>query len=520
MVASPQAFDLNVEKVLDHWTVDCAVREIIANALDEQAITGTADPVVEKISSNRWRITDFGRGLRYQHLTQNENAEKLAHPAVIGQFGVGLKDALAVFDRHGIGVDILSPFGDISTSIQPKEGFPDVQTLHAIVRPLSDSRRVGTTVILTGIRDADVEAGKSYFLRYNGETVLETTTYGAVLGRSDHGGSANIYIKGVRVAQEDNFLYSYNITNMTHAMRKALNRERANVGRNAYRPRLISILTDCTSNLVARGLADNLAEFATGRMFEEVKWEDVTVHACRALAAHERIVYVTSAQLAAGGAQLEYAVDDGYRLVQVTDVIAHKISGQTDLNGNPIVTFDGYRNSWNESFSFKFVDIADLAESEATVWELTDLLVKSSGVVLSEAGVDKILISDTMRLGPDGDSVCGVFERAERRIVIRRDQLHDPVEFSRHDTGIRECPQQAAWGAGRAVGDGSIGQNPDPSDEFHHGLEREQDGPWADQHAVMLSEPIGTVIKQPADGHRVHSHPDGRALVMHPQSAA
>ena len=38
-----QAFDLNVEKVLEHWSVAFAIRELIANALDEQALTGTAD---------------------------------------------------------------------------------------------------------------------------------------------------------------------------------------------------------------------------------------------------------------------------------------------------------------------------------------------------------------------------------------------------------------------------------------------------------------------------------------------
>jgi hypothetical protein len=39
-----QAFDFNVEKVLEHWTVAFAVRELIANALDEQMITGTLEP--------------------------------------------------------------------------------------------------------------------------------------------------------------------------------------------------------------------------------------------------------------------------------------------------------------------------------------------------------------------------------------------------------------------------------------------------------------------------------------------
>jgi hypothetical protein len=41
-----QAFDLNIEKVLEHWTVPFAIRELIANALDEQALTGTAEPAI------------------------------------------------------------------------------------------------------------------------------------------------------------------------------------------------------------------------------------------------------------------------------------------------------------------------------------------------------------------------------------------------------------------------------------------------------------------------------------------
>ncbi len=41
-------FDLNIERVLEHWAVAHAIREIIANALDEQALTSTADPVVFK----------------------------------------------------------------------------------------------------------------------------------------------------------------------------------------------------------------------------------------------------------------------------------------------------------------------------------------------------------------------------------------------------------------------------------------------------------------------------------------
>ena len=109
-------FDLNVEEVLDDWEVHHAIREIIANAIDEQTLTETPDIKISG-SGGRFEIRDYGRGLRYAHLTQNEDAEKLARSDnVIGKFGVGLKDALATLNRHRIGVSIMSRHGDITVA--------------------------------------------------------------------------------------------------------------------------------------------------------------------------------------------------------------------------------------------------------------------------------------------------------------------------------------------------------------------------------------------------------------------
>lgn len=69
------AFDLNIERVLEHWPVAYAVREFIANALDEHLLTGTAEPTITRLRDQHWAIDDFGRGLRYEHLTQRENPE-------------------------------------------------------------------------------------------------------------------------------------------------------------------------------------------------------------------------------------------------------------------------------------------------------------------------------------------------------------------------------------------------------------------------------------------------------------
>ena len=164
-------FDLNIERVLENWTVAHALREVIANALDEQALTGTREPQIFRDAEGRWRIRDWGRGLRYEHLTQNENKEKLAHPdQVVGKFGVGLKDALATFDRHRVAVAIRSRHGDITTGKQAKHGFTDIKTLHALITDPAKPDFIGTEFILSGhaLGERQVDEAKALFLRYSG----------------------------------------------------------------------------------------------------------------------------------------------------------------------------------------------------------------------------------------------------------------------------------------------------------------------------------------------------------------
>ena len=70
-------FDLNMEEVLENWEPFHAIREIIANALDEQLISDTAEIIIEESKDGSgWHIRDFGRGIEIDHFTQNENPEK------------------------------------------------------------------------------------------------------------------------------------------------------------------------------------------------------------------------------------------------------------------------------------------------------------------------------------------------------------------------------------------------------------------------------------------------------------
>jgi hypothetical protein len=426
---SAEAFDLNIGKVLEHWTVPFAIREVIANALDEATLSESADPVIAADGDNRWRIRDFGRGLRYTHLTQNENAEKRKHPEVIGQFGMGLKDALATFDRRGITVAIRSPHGDITTGRRPKAGFADVTTLHALVGPAADPTFVGTEVVLDGVTAEQVEAAKRLFLRFSGETVLETTGYGQVLARVRGQKTGRVYVKGLLVAEEENFLFSYNITDINAPLRRALNRERSNVGRGAYTDRVKKILIECRSPDVARPLADDLAAFTSGRQHDELSWRDVALHACRVLQSHEKVVFVTAWQLQEGSPQLRYAQEDGYRLITVPDDIARSLGGAKDLEGRPLMDLSRYRQEWNDSFNYTFID-AELTPAERIVYDQAKVVLALAGSKLGSGRVRSVTVSETMRLSDEGDMVVGVWEEADRRIIVRRDQLRDLGTFA------------------------------------------------------------------------------------------
>src|SRR3954453_12641442 len=392
-------FDLNIERVLENWTVAHAIRELIANALDEAALSGTAEPEIAKDAEGRWHIRDFARGVRYEHLTQNENREKLASPdKVVGKFGVGLKDALATFDRRGIGVRIRSRYGDITTAKQHKHGFGDITTLHAVIADPSDPEMTGTDIELAGVADEDVEAAKALFRHYAGDEVLEETEYGVVLARPKW--AARIYVNGLRVAEERNYLFSYDITSPTKALRAALNRERSNVGRSAYTDRVKSIVLAATSEAVASALAEDLSKFETGRWHDEVQLVDIGVHACQVLNASGRVIFLTPQELNAARDFVDRAKDDGYRGVVGPQSIRRKLKDAVDIIGAPIVDLDTYKSKWNESFVFTFVSVSDLTVAERAIFERTDEILALRGG--RPPNVREVLISETMRLATAG----------------------------------------------------------------------------------------------------------------------
>jgi hypothetical protein len=421
-------FDLNIEKILEGWEACHAVREVIANALDEQALTDTRDVEITKDRDGAWHIRDYGRGLKYEHLTQNENTEKLRNASkVMGKFGVGLKDALATLYRRGVRLRIRSKYGDITLELAAKHDFNDVCTLHAVISSPDDPRLVGTDFIFRGLKDSDIAAAKNFFLKFSGEEVLDTTRYGQIL-RRDAKRNARIYVKGMLVAEEEEFAFSYNITSLTAAMSKALNRERTNVGRTAYADRVKAMLLASDSVIVAETLADDLMRMEQGENHEEVNWVDVAVHACQILNASRKVVFVTAVQRTILPDAIDHAIADGYKVVTLPENIKERLRGVKDLKGNLVRNLEVYQREWAESFEFKFVERGDLSDKERAVFDKHKEIAALIGGF--PAGVKEIRISETMRPDFAGmHDAVGLWESDKRRIVIKRSQLRSLETF-------------------------------------------------------------------------------------------
>jgi hypothetical protein len=423
-------FDLNIERVLEGWDVSHAVRELIANALDEQALTETASVEIARVARGVWTIRDHGRGLRHVHLTQNESPEKREREReVIGRFGVGLKDALAVLDRRKVDVTIGSAHGVITLVHRAKVGFADVTTLHARVALPNDPRMRGTEVRLSGVRDEDVETAKGYFLRFSGESVLEETRYGQILKRPN-GRTARIYVKGLVVAEEADFAFSYNVTALTQPMRKALNRERTNVGRSAYADRAKAMLLLAESEAVASMLVDEVQRLADGTSHEEVRtWSDVGLRACQILNARRQIILVTAEQLVNDKEMVDRALEDGRTVITVPATIAQKLGTVRDIAGKPMQSLAQFASDWAESVEYRFVEEGALTKGEREVFRHWRAIATSGGGL--PKAFRELKISETMRPSVhEGFNPAGLWEAATGRVIIHRGQLARLSDFA------------------------------------------------------------------------------------------
>lgn len=409
-------FDLNIEEVLEAWEVPHAIREVVSNALDEQTLSGSKDIEIAKYDGD-WVVRDYGRGLRIDHFTLNENKEKLsAATGVIGKFGVGLKDALATFHRRGVQPVITSRYGTFKLHQTTKHGFGDITTLHVSYDD-TPIEMDGTEFRLIGATDEDVEDAKRLFLRFNDEEVIDETRYGEILRAKPNRG--RVYISGVFAAEEENFLFSYNVTHLTDAMKKRLNRERLNVGRTTYAERVKSILKEASTDEVHDLLIEEILDRGRGPMPDELQWIEIAQMTLTLLHEKDDVLFVVDHELHSHPDVVDHARADGLKIVIVTSAEKSKLVEQAKAGGIEVRTLENYVAEFNESFEYAFVEPHDLTDKEKEIFDLTPEIMALVGVEGDDA--PEVKVSETMRISRDDTE--GVWDPELDAIVIKRANL-------------------------------------------------------------------------------------------------
>ncbi len=474
-------FDLNIEKFLEHWDAEHAVREIISNALDEQTLTRTHEVLIEQIGLDAWRIRDYGRGLRIEHFTLNENDEKIRNrDSVIGKFGVGLKDAVATLVRLGVSVEARSRFGIFRVAHLPKHGFGDILTIHILFDD-SPQELHGTEFTLGRLSAEKMAAAKRLFMRFSGEQTIETTPIGDILRRGAGGGK--IYISGVLAAEEPNFAFSYNVRQMTPAMQKRLNRERGNIGRSVYSDRVKAMLTGSSSPAVELTLVEELEKRAGGSCCDEINWIDVSEKALNLMPKYRRVAYLTSAEIGTSPHAADLANQIGYRPFIVSEEEKARLS---KLGGEQVITFEGLRDEYSRSFNYEFIEKNQLTSDEQEMLLLKGEVENIIG--LNSAQVPDVKISKTLPEFSTGFGVDGVWDSTIPAIVLRREVLGSIARFARiyahelaHSTsGYADCTREfesvLTDFVGRAVRSSLCGTSAVPHDTAEHATPAGNDG--------------------------------------------
>ena len=176
-------------------------------------------------------------------------------------------------------------------------------------------------------------------------------------------------------------------------------------------------------------LVDDLKLFEKGTLHDELRWLDVSTHACKLLNAFEKVIFLIPDELLYAKNMVDLAKKDGYQVVTIPENIKSKIHGLRDISGNLIRDLDQYKEEWNASFRFKFITEKDMTKKELEVFKLTDEILNLVGGRPPQ--VVKIRISETMRLDPATYMECtGLWDEAILCIIIKRERLQSIEKYA------------------------------------------------------------------------------------------
>ena len=354
-------YDLNIKKILREWTIANALREIISNAIDESKISKTKEPVIKK-ENGKWTITDFGRGIKISNFSQDENKEKLNMENVIGKFGIGLKDAIAVLNRLKIEFIILTKSFKAYPVLKNKEGF-DEETIHIAIEENANPLLEGTKFVFENIKDEDIAKAKNNFLIFQDVQNLFKNEFGQIIEKKS---KSKIYVNGMQVSEDDDYTFSYNITKINKKLASKMNRERKSLGRDAYSDSIEKIVSEDMPKEVIDRFIDN--EEISGEMTKK----SIRKFVFAAMNKSGKFVFMTKEQIQDLTSAKKEAIENAGKEIKEIKNVDNDFIGEDGLSG-----WDTFVEEHNKNFEYEEALEQELTSQEKNSLEKAKKVMKA-----------------------------------------------------------------------------------------------------------------------------------------------
>lgn len=361
--------DLNIgQAYLSEWTVDMAIRELIANAIDESE-NGIID--IEKISEGVWKITNKGSEIKPANFLIKEG-EKNKEKGKIGKFGIGLKDAIGVLMSRGILVRIFTSEYQYIAEYRKKSKIIDDKCL--FINIYNNTREwLGTEVILENCKDHYIEDAKSHFLIYRDKKMIEKTKYGDVLLENDENKNGTIYFNGIKIAYEKTFFYSYNIKIEENKLKEGISRERCDLSREIYKDSLKQIIKCIKSEEILSRYYTSFVKTRDGSLKGELVYTDTQLKVIEYIIKHNIKAVLFPAEREGRLITLykELYSRKGIITIKLLNSYYSRLQKEMALIENNILA-DNYKAEYTE------IKIDDLSELEKSYFKLICDIVKGN----------------------------------------------------------------------------------------------------------------------------------------------
>lgn len=401
--------DLNIGKAyLSEWNEGMAIRELIANAMDE-TIDGEIE--IKEIASGKWSITNRGSEIKPNNFMINEGV-KSKEKGKIGKFGIGLKDAIGVLMIRGIGIQIITSEFVYVAKYKKKNRCISDECLFMCI--YNEKRAwIGTQVVLNNCPGKFIEEAKLNFIVYRDKyKVVDTTEYGDVIFEEQKDKNGTIYLNGIKIAHENTFLYSYNIKIEEDILKKGISRERSNLSREIYKDSLKRIINNIKSEEVLGKYYESLIKTRDGSLKGELVYSYTQFRAMQYIINNKINAIIFPAQRSGKINNLynKVCLERGIKVIILLNSYYTRLAEFPELANENIIA-DNYKVSYTE------IDMNNLDENKKRYLQFIEELIKEkiSSNIISEI----VLIKENEYL----------YNKEERKIII-------PIEALEY---LKEC---------------------------------------------------------------------------------